>query len=116
MSLLEAAMQDFTILNKIKSDDGYGGTITHWGDGAKIKAAVVFNSSNETKIAQALGVTGNYTIITKKNITLDYHDVLRREFDGKIFRITSDGDDLFSPDTANLDMRNVSAEEWKLDG
>ena len=94
MSLLEAAMQDFTILNKIKSDDGYGGTVTHWVDGAKIKAAVVFNSSNETKIAQALGVTSNYTI----------------------FRITSDGDDLFSPDTASLDMRNVSAEEWKLDG
>jgi hypothetical protein len=37
-----------------------------------------------------------------------------RNSDGKIFRITSDGDDNHTPKSATLDMRQVSAEEWSL--
>ena len=55
-----------------------------------------------------------YTLTTRKSINLQYHDVLRRVRDGKIFRITSDGDDLYTPASASLDMRNVSAEEFVL--
>ena len=49
-----------------------------------------------------------------KNLTLEYHDVLRRVRDGKIFRVTSDGDDSYTPASATLDMRQVTCEEWKL--
>jgi hypothetical protein len=45
---------------------------------------------------------------------LDFHDVIMRIADGKIFRITSDGDDNKTPKSATLDMRQVSAEEWSL--
>jgi hypothetical protein len=57
-------------------------------------------------------VTGLYTIITEKNINLQYHDVVKRLRDEKIFRVTSDGDDKRTPASAGLNMRNVSAEEW----
>jgi hypothetical protein len=46
-------------------------------------------------------------------MVLQYHDVFRRLSDGKIFRVTSDGDDKFTPDTATLNMRQVTAEEWE---
>lgn len=114
MSLLDKAMESYIILNKSTMPDGYGGTITTWAEGATIQCATQFNNSIEAKKAEAQGVTSVYTLTTRKNVTLQYHDVLRRVRDGKIFRITSDGDDLYTPESASLNMRNVSAEEWEL--
>lgn len=114
MSLLENAYEDFTILNKSVVDDGYGGLITQWSDGATIKGVMVFNNSTQMKIAQAMGVTSMYTMTVKKSIELDYHTVVRRESDSKIFRLTSNSDDKKTPEGAGLDMRQYSAEEWSL--
>lgn len=114
MSLLDEAYEDYVLLNKTVIDDGYGGYTTQWTDGVTIKGAMVFNSSLEARVAESQGVTSVYTLTTKKNITLAYHDVLRRVRDGKIFRVTSDGDDKFTPQSASLNMRQVSCEEWTL--
>lgn len=114
MSLLSIAMEDCTMLDRVTVNDGYGGYISRWNDGATITAAIVMDSSIEALTAQAMGVTGVYTITTKRNVNLQYHDVLRRQSDGKIFRVTSDGDDKKTPPSAGLDMRQVSAEEWSL--
>ena len=114
MSLLDNAYEDFTIINKEVVDDGYGGTATRWVDGATIKGVMVFDGSTQMKVAQAMGVTSAYTLTVKKNIGLDYHTVLRRESDKKIFRLTSDSDDKKTPEEATLNMRQYSAEEWKL--
>lgn len=114
MSLLENAYEDFTIVNKTIIDDGYGGTKTTWVDGPPIKGAIVYDNSTQMKIAQAMGVTAAYTLTVKKNVLLDYHTVLRRESDKKIFRLTSNSDDKATPASAGLDMRQYSAEEWVL--
>lgn len=114
MSLLEEAYEEYTILNKTKESDGYGGYITTWTDGAKIQGAMVFNTSIEARKAEAAGVTSVYKLTTPRSITLEYHDVLRRTRDNKIFRVTSDGDDVYTPASAGLDMRQVTCEEWKL--
>lgn len=114
MSLLDNAFENFTIINKTIIDDGYGGTRPVWTDGAKIKGAIVFDGSTEMKIAQAMGVTSAYTLTVRKNIELDYHTVIRRESDKKIFRITSDSDDKKTPEEATLNMRQYDAEEWEL--
>lgn len=114
MSLLSNAMEDCTILDKRTAPDGYGGTTTQWGPGAPFKAAIVLDSSIQAKIAEVQGVTGLYTVTTSRVLNLQYHDVFRRESDGKIFRVTSDGDDKKTPSTGTLDMRQVSAEEFKL--
>ena len=102
------------MLNKQTVNDGYGGYITTYTEGAEFPAAIRFDSSIEARAAEKQGVTSLYTIITSKNIVLQYHDVFRRKRDGKIFRITSDGDDSFTPESASLDMRLVTAEEWSL--
>jgi hypothetical protein len=114
MSLLENAYEDFTIINKSVVDDGYGGTTTVWTDGATIKGAMVFDNSTQMKVAQAMGVTSAYTFTVKKNVELDYHTVVRRESDKKIFRLTSNSDDKKTPEEAALDMRQYTAEEWKI--
>lgn len=114
MSLLDEAYEEYTLLNKVRVPDGYGGYTTEWQDGVTIMGAIVFNNSLEARKAEASGVTSVYTLVTKRNVTLEYHDVLRRSRDDKIFRVTSDGDDLYTPKSAGLDMRQVSCEEWKL--
>lgn len=114
MSLLTEAMEDCTMIDKTTVPDGYGGFTTTWIDGAPFTCAVVLDNSIEARTAEKAGVTALYTVTTNKNINLQYHDVFRREKDGKIFRVTSDGDDVHTPDSATLNMRQVTAEEWAL--
>lgn len=112
MSLLEEAMEDCIFLDKHRVPDGYGGYTTEWIEGASFRAAIVFDSSMQARVADKEGVTSLYTVTTPRNLTLEYHDVFKRLRDGKIFRATSDGDDKFTPRSTALDMRQVTAEEW----
>lgn len=111
MSLLSEAMEGCVLLNKQTSLDDYGGFINTWVDGAAFNAAIVFDTSIEARTAEAQGVHSLYTVTTPRNITLQYHDVFRRTRDSKLFRVTSDGDDKYTPKSATLDMRQVTAEE-----
>lgn len=113
MSLLDNAMTDCVMMDKTTEPDGYGGEIKRWVDGAPFSAAIVFDSSMQERTAQAQGVSSLYTVTTRKNKQLKYHDVFRRLSDGKIFRVTSDGDDKYTPETATINMRQVTAEEWE---
>lgn len=114
MSLLDEAFEEYTLLDKVRVSDGYGGYKTTWTDGPTIKGAMVFNSSIEARKAEAMGATSVYTFTTRKTVELDYHDVLRRESDKKIFRVTSDGGEKKTPKSAGLDMSQVNCEEWAL--
>lgn len=111
MSLLSDAMESCMMLNKQSSNDGYGGFINTWVEGATFTAAIVFDTSIEARVAEVQGVHSLYTVTTPRNVTLQYHDVFRRVRDGKLFRVTSDGDDKFTPASTSLDMRQVTAEE-----
>lgn len=111
MSLLDESMKECYIMDRTTIPDGYGGYKTEWKQGAPIKAAIVYDTSMQARIADAQGVTSLYTITTRKNINLQYHDIIKRVEDGKIFRITSDGDDNHTPTSASLNMRQVTAEE-----
>lgn len=114
MSLLSEQMEEFVLLDKRTSPDGYGGYNVVWTEGAVFDAVAVFNTSMEARIGEKQGVTSLYTITTGRNINLQYHDVVRRSSDAKIFRVTSDGDDKKTPMSAGLNMRQVTAEEWEL--
>lgn len=114
MSLLSEAMDKCIILNKQTVADGYGGYITNWVEGAEFDAAIAFDNSIEARVADKQGVTSLYTVTTSKALNLQYHDVFKRVRDDKIFRVKSDGDDKFTPNSASLNMRQVSAEEWRL--
>lgn len=116
MSLLLDAMEPCTIMDKRTTPDGRGGVVTSWEDGAEIEAAIVFDSSMQARVAEAQGVKALYTVTTTKSVNLQYHDIFRRNRDGKIFRVTSDGDDKHTPVAASLDMRQVTAEEYVING
>lgn len=114
MSLIEAMMEPCTILDKASVSDGEGGYTAEWHDGAVIQAAIVHNSSVQAQVAEKQGVTSTYTVTTSRSVKLDYHTVLRRNADGKIFRTTSDPNDTTSPQVSTLDIAQVTAEKWEI--
>ena len=115
MSLLSDAMTDVALLDKVRTSDGEGGFIENWIDSVIFQAAITFDTSMESRIAEKQGVSSRYTVTTSKNAKLEYHDVIRRLSDGKVFRITSDGDDKQTPKSATFQFLQVTAEEWVLE-
>ena len=115
MSLLDEAFEEFTVIDRRTTDDGYGGVMPEWVDGATFNGAVTYDSSSEMKVAQAMGSTSAYTLTVRKNIDLDYHTVIRRRSDSKIFRLLANSDERKTPDSARLNMLQYPVEEWTLD-
>ena len=106
MSLLQEYMEPCQLLEKKRVPDGEGGFDSSWTDGAEFNAAVECNTSLQARTAEKQGV----------NAVLEYHDVFRRLRVGKIFRVTSDGDDVRTPERASFQVSQVTAEEWELPG
>lgn len=114
MGLVDNAMEKTYIMDKTTTLDGYGSVKTVWKEGAEIMAAYSFNSSTEARIAAQQGVNNRFTILTRKSVVLQFPDVIKRASDGKYFRITSDGNDNRTPNSAGLDLRAVEAEQWEI--
>lgn len=114
MSLIDEAMEKSYVLDKRTTPDGRGGVIIDYVEGADIMVAYSFDTSTQARLAEAAGTNNRYLLTTRRTINLQYHDVIKRVRDNKIFRITSDGDDNYTPGSAGLDMRQVEAEEWTL--
>lgn len=114
MSLLSDAMESCIIYDKRMVEDGYGGFGPGYFPGVTFQAAITIDSSIQAQQAQSLDTVGVYTVTTARNVNLQFHDVFQRVSDGKIFRVTSDGDDKKTPLSAGLDMRQVNAREWSL--
>ena len=114
MSLIDEAMTPCVMVDRTTQPDGEGGIITTWVEGATFNAAITFDNSIEAKAAAVQGVTSLYTVTVPKRVKLEYHDVFKRLSDGKVFRVTSDGDDKITPERASFQFVQVSAEEWVL--
>lgn len=110
MSLLAEAMDDCVLYTESVTEDGYGGYKNVLTEGISFKAAIAIDTSIQARVAEKQGVTGVYTITTSKALVLKYHFIFRRVEDGQFFRVTSK--DTATPDSATLNMRVVSAEEY----
>lgn len=111
-------MNDFvetcTLVEKTRVPDGEGGWTTAWVDGAKFEAAITRDSTIQGRVAESEGMKAVYTVTTEKSNPLDFHDVFRRDRDGQYFRVTEDGTDRMTPQSATFQVSQVAAEEWQL--
>lgn len=112
MSLLDRFSKECVRINTTKEPDGFGGETVVYTEGMKFPAAFSFDSSTQGKIAEKLGVNNLFSIVTKKNIELKFHDIIKDVETGKYYRITSDNKT--TPKDAGLNMSVVSAEEYIL--
>ena len=114
MSLINCSMTPCVFMVATKKPDGSGGYETEWTEGEKLTAAIVRDTSTESRIAEAAGTVSIYTVTVFRDVHLPFHSVIKRLSDGKTFRITSDNAEKKTPAFTALDMAQSSAEEWRL--
>lgn len=114
MTLIDAFKEPCVLMEKQRVSDGEGGWTTSWVEGAAFNAAIVRDTTLAARVAEKEGVSNVYTVTTDTNAHLEFHDVFKRTRDGQVFRVTSNGDDMKTPDVATFQFEQVSAEEWVL--
>lgn len=114
MTLIDSFKERCTLVEKVREPDGEGGWTVRWSDGPSFDAAIVTDTTLNARVAEKEGMTSVYTVTTDRSTPLEFHDVFRRESDGKVFRVTSDSSDKETPDVASFQFHQVNAEEWQL--
>lgn len=114
MNLLDSMMESCTMLDRVTANDGVLGFTSDWQDGATFQATIIKKDSTQERLAEKLGVTEVYTVVTAKGFGLSYHDVFRRNSDGQIFRVTGNQKDSEAPEASSVKIGKVSAERWEL--
>ena len=114
LTLLDKSMEKYRILNRVRTDDDYGGYRETWTDGMTFDAAMAKNSTTEQQIAEKEGITESFTFVVNENVTLDYHDVFKRLSDGAIFRTTSRTVDSVAHPMSTIRIAKITAERWEL--
>lgn len=114
MSLIDEFKVPCTLLEQRRTPDGEGGFVVSWAEAGSFDAAINRDTTLEARVAEQEGLKNIYTVTTSKNVGLKFHDVFRRDGDGQVFRVTSDGDDKSTPSVATFSFEQVNAEEWQL--
>ena len=113
VSLMFDQMVECAMLDRTTVPDGFGGFVPRWTQGASFKAAIVYNSSIQARVAEVQGVKGMYTVTVPDSVQMEYHDVFVRIGDGVVFRCVSK-DDNKTPAAASFHVRTFNAEEWAI--
>lgn len=107
-------MEKCHIIDKVTSDDAYGGAVISYRVGASIDAAIIKNSSTEAVVAEKQGASEFFTIVTNKGSMLDYHSIIRRDSDNECFMVTSREKDSEAPAISTIQISKVNAERWNV--
>lgn len=114
MSLMDAFAQECVLLNKVRTDDPYGGYTTEWVEGVKFTAAWEYQSAPEITVAEQQGASRIYNIYVDKSLDLDFHEVFRRLDNRQTYRVTNPGTDRKTPNSSTLNKRLIEVEKWEL--
>ena len=106
--------ETFYRMTPTETNDGAGGRIRTFVQGAAVSVALYCNQSLEAQKALAQGVRGIYTMNFANTLTLAYDEYLKRAKDNTIFRITSLPADNESPSVTTLNRRTATAERTEL--
>lgn len=112
--LVNNFMESCTLLVRTREPDGFGGSTIAYKDGEKFMAAIIKDKSLAARVAEKDGVTAVYTVTTGEGVSLDFHEVFRRDADGMTFRVTSDHTDSKPPKVASFTFEQVTAERWAI--
>ncbi len=102
--------EDVQVVDYISKPDGYGGVNWEQSLGAEFRAGIFMNNSNEAIIAGRLGSKAIFTVQTDINVELEQNDVILRKKDGRMYRITSNAIDMTTPEVAQEQYRECTAE------
>lgn len=114
MSLIDSMMDECVLINKIKEPDGAGGFIPEYIETAHFSASVLADTTMQARIADKDGMKSTYTVTTRQNVGLEFHDIFKVLKTGQTYRITSDPKEKHSPNASTLNIQQSTAERWEL--
>ena len=114
--LIEDFYEYFTLLTPVMISDVEGGSTTTWHENTKFFAAAVKDTSPEMRAAERAGSKPEYTLTISEYTPMNiaYHDVVKRDSDGSIFRAISSSADSKPPKRATFNFSQVRCELWQL--
>ena len=113
-ALLEAATEDFCIMEKRHVPDGEGGFVSRWQDGVSFTMSQIHDTTILAQQAEGEDTASTYKFYVARNIVLSYPDVVKRLSDEQTFQITSDSADDKTPGFSNLNLAKVTAKKWRI--
>ena len=97
-------------LDRTSTPDGQGGQTTSWKPSKPFDAAIVRDSANVSTVADRAEPSAAFTVTTQTH--LRFHDVIRRESDGLVVRVTSEA--IETPGRASFSFVQYKAERWEV--
>ena len=118
MSILSKNTEPFCIKRCVRTDDRQSGYTNVWTESEAFDACAVQRKDSENQHnteAQKPEAKRVYDLFTTRSAPLlSFHCIVKRNRDGKLFRIISDSADLQTPRGSLLDLRLYTAEEWRI--
>ena len=97
-------------LERTSTPDGQGGQTTSWKPSKPFEAAIVRDSATVSTVADMAEPYAAFTVTTQT--PLGFHDVIRRESDGIVVRVTSEA--IEAPGMASFAFVQYKAERWEV--
>lgn len=95
-------------------EDEYGGYTEEFQRGLEFQGYITHSRNVNVLVAEQQGVTSTYKLYTAKELPLKVGDIIQRSDNSKYIRVTGDGSENRTPDSAGIDMQVVTAESWVL--
>lgn len=108
--MLNDFFEKFYHMTRSETDDVYGGTKTTLTAGSAFMAGIYANYTHETQIAGKEGEKSGFTILHRKTEPLHVDDYVKRDRDGRIYRIVSECTAFQTPDVAQEQYFHTTAE------
>lgn len=108
--LWQEFMVECVRLEKTSTPDGQGGQKTSWKPSNPFEAAIVRDSATVSTVADKAEPSATFTVTTQT--TLSFHEVIRRESDGLVVRVTSEA--IETPRRASFSFVQYKAERWEV--
>lgn len=117
MSLLQQAMEDFAVLNKLVVDSAVPGVpSTEYQEGATFKAVAKMKTSTEMDIAQQQGAKRVYALYFLPVLdVIEQGVMIRRKRDGLTFRVNATPDTRETPSFSSIPLKYTTMEVISLD-
>lgn len=114
MSLMDDFARPCVLMEKKRVQDGAGGYIVEWMEGAEFTNYQALDTSMEARRAEKEGVTSRYSALVNKAVPIEYNDVFKDKTTGETYRVTSNPADKEAPKSSALQLKYFTAERWAL--
>lgn len=114
-TVMDSLMEDFArLIPSEASPDGLGGHDQTWTDGAPFRAFLREERTGETREAQRMIEAPRLLLVVSGDVSLAYHDIVKRQSDGAVFRLLSDTENRRTPAMSAVHIAAAVCERWAL--